>query len=108
MVTTYHLRKHPVASGFLAALLGGLAHKSRAYDLELLASLYEDYADLLRHDRTYYNAEDAIKARKLSAEMLDLLGRPAGRSIAEWTELRAAALSLLVGLLRPLLPHARP
>ncbi|MCK6548632.1 hypothetical protein L6R52_22500, partial [Myxococcota bacterium] len=94
-VMTYHFGDNPKIAATLDYLRGGVGHRDRASDLEELASLYEDHAAVLEHDRTHYRPEDAARARELAVEILDLLGRPRGGTVVEWTELRAAAHALV-------------
>lgn len=94
-VVTYHLGQDPEVAATLKYIRGGVGHRDRAADLEELASIYEDKANVFAHDRTHYRPEDGPRARELAVEMLELLGKPRGGAIVEWTDLRASAHGLL-------------
>lgn len=94
-VITYNLDHDVKIVERLKYLASGLGYRHSALELEEYASIYEDRADDLAHDRRRYRPADALRARELSVQISDLIGRPKGGSLAEWAELRAGAYTLL-------------
>lgn len=91
----YHLSDDPVAASELDYLRPGTGHYDLANDLFGYARIYDDYADILRRDPKNYRVGDALRARELSAEILQLLSRPRADVLAGLADLRDRTWMLL-------------
>lgn len=65
-------------------------------DLERLASFYEVEREVVERDPKYYRATDVADARRLAAELTELLRAAQSEELARWDDKLARAMMVLV------------
>lgn len=82
-VVQYHLDEVPGAAEEIAAIVSGQGHADLASDLDRLAQLYEDHAELLAEDTRRYRAADALRARELAQAIVSAMGAQSSDTAAD-------------------------
>lgn len=94
----YHLGDHPTAGPWLALLRPHSGHRDVASDLAGYADIYEQHLETLQKDTRHFRADDLPLARKLSAEILRLLGDRLSPEARSWQTSLARCWTLLLSL----------
>lgn len=93
-VATFALDDHPLAAVELASIASGVGHADLASDLARLARLYVRHAAELETAGARYDAEDARRARQLSAAIIAELGEGARGDEEKWRHETSRAFQL--------------
>lgn len=91
----YHFSDDPTESAHVTQIAAGTGHQDLANDLLALADLYARNQDAVSKDTKKYRADDAARARKLSADIVKALGARTVTEYEFWTDRAARAWTLL-------------
>ena len=93
----YHLDESPQVLAQLADIRIGAGYQDMASDLSRLGRLHGDHAAVLSGDARY-DANDAATAQTLATEIVESLRASMGKEVAEWTDKRNRAWTVMAGI----------
>ncbi len=94
----YHVGDLAEVAVELADIRSGTGYQDRASDLVRAASLFERHKRELEGDTRYYDVKDADVARRFAETIVESVRASMGKSVAEWSDLRARAWSRMAHL----------
>jgi len=94
----YHVGDRPDVVVEISDIRSGAGYQDRASDLVRTASLFEQHRSELQADTRYYDPKDAETARRFAETIIESIRASMGKSVAEWSDLRARAWSRMTRL----------
>lgn len=94
-VAAYVLGRDAKVSALLADIRKGKGYQDLASDLDRLSRLYEQRAEALAKDQVRYKPEDATRAARLDADIINALDQDRRERVAHWSAQAAKLTSLL-------------
>ena len=87
-LVTYHFEDHPSLGPVVSYLRSGVGYLDRGNDLEELAEIYREHAEVIAHDPKHYRASDEADARDTARALYRALGITRDEKGHDWSALQ--------------------